>query len=142
MTQPVQNLKNEKTFDIVKHDQLVAYVEKAWGHEEWIVNNDKYCGKKLVFKKSHRCSMHYHKIKDETFYLLYGQMLIELEQKDGSIQKRVITPGDIQHITVGLPHRMTALVDSAIIEFSTFHMDSDSYRREIGGKIDLNTLGL
>jgi hypothetical protein len=25
--------------------------EKAWGHELWIINNELYCGKLLVFKK-------------------------------------------------------------------------------------------
>ena len=72
----------------------------------------------------------------------YGKMFIELEREDGSIEKRIITAGDVQPIKPGLPHRMTALIDSAIIEFSTFHMDSDSYRKEIGGKVDLDTLEL
>ncbi|MFH0898269.1 MAG: cupin domain-containing protein [bacterium] len=134
--------KETDVLKVVKKDQLNAFVKKSWGHEEWIVNNEKYCGKKLVFNQGHHCSMHFHKIKEETFYLLYGKMLVELEQEDGSIAKRVITSGDVQHITPGLPHRMTALVDSAIIEFSTFHMDSDSYRKSPSGKIDVSTLEL
>ena len=28
--------------------------EKAWGHELWIINDEKYCGKLLVFKKTQR----------------------------------------------------------------------------------------
>ena len=31
--------------------------EKAWGHELWIINNEKYCGKLLVFKKDKSFSM-------------------------------------------------------------------------------------
>jgi hypothetical protein len=40
-------------------------VPKSWGEEHWIVNGE-YCGKKLVLKKGHRCSLHYHKVKDST----------------------------------------------------------------------------
>ena len=44
-------------------------VPKGWGFEKWIVNNEKYCGKLLYFIKDRKCSWHYHKIKDETFYI-------------------------------------------------------------------------
>ena len=114
----------------VKEDQLVKIVLKVWGHEEWIVNNEKYCGKKLVFKKGYRCSMHYHKIKDETFYVISGKILMEL---DGV--KRIMTPGDSQRILPGQKHRVTAYENSSLFEISTFHMDEDSYREEVSGKI-------
>ena len=38
--------------------------------------------------------------------------------------------GDVQHIEKGQPHRFKGLEDSVIIEFSTHHLDSDSYRLE------------
>jgi quercetin dioxygenase-like cupin family protein len=126
----------------VKLNQLVNYVEKSWGHEEWIVNNSKYCGKKLVVRKGFRCSMHQHKVKDETFYVLSGEILLETEYKEYK-ENRIMTPGDVAHIKIGMWHRFTSLQDiSEIIEFSTFHMDSDSYRREIGGKVNLSELQL
>jgi len=53
-------------------------VDKDWGRELWIVNNDKYCGKILELNKGYRCSIHYHKIKDETFYILEGRVLMEI----------------------------------------------------------------
>ena len=37
--------------------------EKAWGHELWIINNEFYCGKLLVFKKDKEFSMHFHLLK-------------------------------------------------------------------------------
>ena len=126
----------------IKLNQLVNYVEKSWGHEEWIVNNSKYCGKKLVVKKGFRCSMHHHKVKDETFYLLSGEILLETEYK-GYKENRIMTTGDVAHIKVGMWHRFTSLQEiSELIEFSTFHMDSDSYRREVGGKVNLSELQL
>ncbi|MBU1007919.1 cupin domain-containing protein [Candidatus Dependentiae bacterium] len=122
-----------------RKDQLINFVEKVWGHEEWIANSETYCGKKLVVRMGFRCSMHQHKVKDETFYLASGRMLLETEI-DGRKSKRLLTPGDVQHITVGMWHRFTALEDSELFEFSTFHMDSDSYRREPSGSVDLGGL--
>ena len=45
---------------------------KGWGYEEWVVNNDLYCGKKLVLFKNKKCSLHFHIKKDETFYIQKG----------------------------------------------------------------------
>ena len=50
--------------------------EKGWGYELWIVNNDLYCGKILHFNKGKKCSWHYHKIKQETFYVQKGKLKI------------------------------------------------------------------
>ena len=42
-------------------------VEKLWGNELWIHNDEEYCGKLLVFeKKMANFSMHYHLKKKET----------------------------------------------------------------------------
>ena len=124
----------------IKYDQLVNVVPKDWGHEEWIVNNAKYCGKKLVFNTGCRCSLHYHKIKEETFYVVSGKVYVELVDGNKKIN-RVMEPGDTQHIVPGLWHRITALQPSEVMEFSTFHMDEDSYRIEASGTIDLRELG-
>tara|TARA_Y100001972_G_scaffold128301_1_gene188457 strand:- start:348 stop:605 length:258 start_codon:yes stop_codon:yes gene_type:complete len=41
-------------------------VEKVWGYELWIHNDEDYCGKLLVFpKKMSHFSMHYHLKKKE-----------------------------------------------------------------------------
>jgi quercetin dioxygenase-like cupin family protein len=124
----------------IKIDQLVNFVEKVWGHEEWIVNNSKYCGKKLVLKKGYRCSIHKHDIKDETFYILYGKVLLETEI-EGKKETRLMTAGDVFHVIPGMWHRFTGIEPSGIMEFSTFHMDEDSIRKEPSGKIDLRELG-
>lgn len=109
-------------------------VEKVWGKEIWIVNKD-YCGKKLILKKGFRCSMHYHKNKDETFYILKGRVLMEADNK-----KQIMTEGDSIMITPNTKHRFTGLENSEIIEFSTHHEDEDSYRDELSGKVDLNKI--
>jgi mannose-6-phosphate isomerase-like protein (cupin superfamily) len=102
---------------------------KAWGEEHWIVNKE-YCGKKLVLRRGHRCSIHWHKIKDEVFYVISGLVLMEV---GGSA--RVLRPGMKQYIRPGDKHRFTGLVDSEIMEFSTTHMEEDSYRDAPSGKV-------
>lgn len=133
--------KAQSTHRIVKLDQLENFVEKLWGHEEWIVNNEKYCGKKLVLKKGGRCSMHKHEIKDETFYILSGKVLMESEY-EGKKENRLMTQGDVMHIKVGMWHRFTGIEDSEIMEFSTFHMDEDSIRKEPSCFVDLKFVDL
>ena len=46
--------------------------EKAWGYELWIINNEHYCGKLLVFNANKQFSMHYHMLKDEAWYINKG----------------------------------------------------------------------
>jgi len=108
--------------------------DKGWGHELWIVNNEKYCGKLLKFNEGKQCSWHYHKLKDETFWLLSGKMRIHYSDEDDLTKATVIDflPGDALHVYPGLRHRMIAVEDSELMEFSTQHFDSDSYRIEKG----------
>jgi quercetin dioxygenase-like cupin family protein len=116
--------------------QNIKIVPKEWGEERWLVNRD-YCGKLLILKKSYRCSMHHHKNKDETFYINKGKVLLELEN-----MQYIMRPGQALLIMPNQKHRFTGLEDSEIIEFSTHHEDSDSYRDELSGKVDLSKLKL
>ena len=50
-------------------------VPKGWGEEIIIENNEMYCGKLLKFKKGCKFSMHYHLIKDETWYVNEGEFI-------------------------------------------------------------------
>ncbi len=124
----MQNTCEQNYIIPIKIDQLEKIVPKLWGHEEWIVNDSKYCGKKLVFKeRGYACSLHFHKIKDETFYISKGSVLVELE--DGNKKwSRIMTPGDVQRILPGINHRIIALEPAEVMEFSTYHRDDDSYR--------------
>ena len=102
---------------------MIKKVDKIWGSEEWIVNNSKYCGKILNLNKGFRCSIHYHKDKHETFYLLAGKVLLEIGDE---LKKIILEKGDVQTLEPGMKHRFTPLEDSKIIEFSTPHEGSDT----------------
>lgn len=120
----------------IKQEQLDNLVPKLWGHEEWIVNNAQYCGKKLVFKQHHGCSLHYHKVKHETFYVLTGKLILEL-QEAGQQSLRIIEAGDIAQIKQYTQHRLIALTDAQVMEFSTYHCEEDSYRSINAKKFEL-----
>lgn len=106
----------------------VRIVPKAWGKEIWMANTELYCGKKLILYGGKRCSLHFHKIKDETFYVDSGRVLMEF---GFPVVKEIMGAGDSIHISPLVVHRFSGLaLDSVIIEISTHHEDSDSYRIE------------
>lgn len=109
-------------------------VPKGWGHEVWIVNKQEYCGKLLFIKEGKQCSWHYHKVKDETFYLQSGKILLKFSESDDrdSSEEVILSPGDTFYIPIGLRHQMFALEDSELFEFSTQHFDNDSNRVILG----------
>jgi quercetin dioxygenase-like cupin family protein len=106
------------------------FVPKGWGWERWIVNCKEYCGKLLFFNKDKRCSWHYHKLKDEVFYLQSGKMMVFYSDNDEleNAEQLILNAGDNFHVYRGLRHQMVAMEDSELFEFSTQHFDSDSYR--------------
>ena len=108
----------------------IKIVPKGWGYEKWIVNTEEYCGKLLHIVKGKKCSWHYHKLKDETFYLQRGQLLVRYSDNDDfeNSKKLIMMEGDKFHVYRGLRHQMFALQDSDLFEFSTQHFDSDSNR--------------
>jgi mannose-6-phosphate isomerase-like protein (cupin superfamily) len=118
------------------HDYFVSAanqyrVEKGWGYEIWIENNSKYCGKLLFFHKDKKCSWHYHKLKEESFYLQAGRLLLRYGWDEDITKSEglILYPGDSFHIPIGLKHQMMGLLKSNVLfEFSTQHFDSDSIR--------------
>jgi quercetin dioxygenase-like cupin family protein len=103
---------------------------KGWGYEKWIVNKPEYCGKLLFFNKGKKCSWHFHKIKDEVFYLQSGKLLVKYSDEENieTAKELILNAGDSFHVYTGLKHQMIALEDSELFEFSTQHFEDDSYR--------------
>jgi quercetin dioxygenase-like cupin family protein len=114
--------------------QKIKFVSKGWGFEKWIHNSNKYCGKLLYFAKGKKCSWHYHKLKDEVFYVQSGKIIVLYSDDDDikTAKKIILEKGDNFHVYTGLRHRMIAIEDTELFEFSTQHFDSDSHRIEKG----------
>jgi mannose-6-phosphate isomerase-like protein (cupin superfamily) len=111
--------------------QTPKRVDKKWGYELWIHNDTDYCGKLLVFNNSgDKFSMHYHMIKDETWYVQNGAFQFDwIDTENGERCYTQLQKGDVVEIKKGLPHQLMALSDgSTIFEVSNQHFDDDSYR--------------
>lgn len=112
-------------------------VNKKWGYEIWIENNDLYCGKHLHVLPKKYCSVHYHKNKKETFYVLRGELSLEystiLEKEawnNGVSTTVLLKEGESFTIEPYTAHRFTSNTSYScdFIEISTHHDDEDSYR--------------
>ena len=57
---------------------------------------------------------------------------LPIEDNLKEAEQVILNPGDNFHVFRGLRHRMLALEDSELFEFSTEHFDSDSYRIQKG----------
>lgn len=108
-------------------------VEKVWGKETWLVN-DEYCGKILSLKPGYACSLHYHPVKRETFYVQFGSVTLERHLPDG-IKLELLLPGDTRTIPAHTPHRFSSQTGAEIIEISTHHSDEDVVRIEESRRI-------
>ena len=104
-------------------------VPKGWGEELIIENNEMYCGKLLIFKKGCKFSMHYHLIKDETWYVDKGEFIYRwIDTDTAETIEQKLKVGDVVRQRVGQPHQLIALTDGTVFEVSTQHFDEDSYR--------------
>tara|TARA_E500000081_G_scaffold112625_1_gene115110 strand:+ start:197 stop:607 length:411 start_codon:yes stop_codon:yes gene_type:complete len=106
-------------------------VDKAWGHELWIYNDEEYCGKLLVFEEEYsKFSMHYHIIKKESWYVQEGQFKFDwIDTEKAELKTDILNVGDSVTIDRGQPHQLTALKPNSIVfEVSTEHFNEDSYR--------------
>jgi mannose-6-phosphate isomerase-like protein (cupin superfamily) len=108
----------------------VRIVPKGWGREVWVANSEFYCGKVLEILKGKKCSLHYHKLKTESFYLRSGRLKVRVLESPNSevIEEFELEPGECMDVPIGLVHQMEALEDTELYEFSTQHFDSDSHR--------------
>lgn len=103
-------------------------VKKGWGREEILVNHE-YCAKYLHFNKGAKFSNHYHRSKRETFIVLSGSLIVRgTDLTNGSTFEIPAITGFIIEIPRFALHQIEALEDSVILEISTHHEDSDSYR--------------
>ena len=114
----------------------VRFVPKPWGHEIIWAHTDRYVGKLLHINAGQALSVQYHNRKDETVYLLSGEMIywVKLDGSD-ALQDMKLKVGEAFRITPGTIHYMEAVTDCDVLEASTPDLDdvvrlSDRYGRE------------
>jgi mannose-6-phosphate isomerase-like protein (cupin superfamily) len=114
----------------------VRHVPKPWGHETIWAATDLYVGKILHIKAGEKLSVQYHNVKDETIYLLSGELKywVQLPGMD-ELRDMKLTVGQAFRITPLTIHYMEAVTDCDVLEASTPHLDDvvrlqDVYGRE------------
>ena len=112
----------------------VQRVPKPWGYELIWAHTDRYVGKVLHIDAGHALSVQYHTRKDETVYLLSGEMKYWVELGE-ELEDVRLKQGDAFRITPGTVHYMEAITDCDILEASTPELDDvvrlqDRYGRE------------
>ena len=108
-------------------------VKKTWGSELWFANTLHYCGKLLIVKPkkwSSEGKFHYHEIKDETFFIIEGILLLDIADEEGGHQRMTLYENDSYRVMPGVKHRFSAgsPIACKFVEASTHHSNSDSYR--------------
>jgi mannose-6-phosphate isomerase len=113
----------------------VVRVAKPWGHETIWARSDRYVGKILHINAGHELSVQYHNRKDETIYLLSGEMVYRVQGEDEALDDVRLRIGESFRNTPGTIHQMVAVTDCDVLEVSTPELDdvvrlSDKYGRE------------
>ena len=84
--------------------------------------NREYCKKLIVMLPAQRHPEHAHKLKEETFLVLHGDITIELE---GSAKE--CGPGDLLVVERGMRHSFSSRRGVIMEEISSTHYKGDSY---------------
>lgn len=116
----------------------IIEVEKLWGSESILNNDEDFCAKLLFLNQGFQCSLHYHPRKREIFICVAGKVKLEVQpfyktSVDSFDVTKTVYLQPYQHFMLerGIPHRFTALTPTAVIvEASSFHSDDDVVRLE------------
>ena len=86
------------------------------------VVNREYCKKLLFLLPGQEHPPMFHKTKDETFFILWGEIELELDNVRSNLKV-----GDTAEIRPGVVHGMISKFGSIIEEVSSTHSGSDSF---------------
>jgi uncharacterized RmlC-like cupin family protein len=113
--------------------RLQGFVKKGWGHELIWATNDKYCGKLMVFNEGAKFSMHFHREKKESWYVLSGEFEVRwINTLNANIITNILREGDTWDNDPCEPHQLICIKAGTIIEVSTPDSVEDNYRVQPG----------
>ncbi|MBL6974471.1 MAG: cupin domain-containing protein [Deltaproteobacteria bacterium] len=111
-------------------------VDKPWGHEIIFAHTDRYVGKVLHIDRGCLLSRQYHEVKDETLYVLDGEVIVEIGPSE-TVERTRVKAGFGFRVVPGTIHRFIAPDDQDcdLLECSTSELDDvvrveDVYGRE------------
>ena len=98
-------------------------VDKPWGYEVIWARTDRYVGKILHVNAGQVMSCQYHNVKDETMYVLRGELILRTQVAGSGMTARPFRAGESFHIPAQLIHQIEAIQDSDVLEASTPELD-------------------
>ena len=116
---PIVLPKNTK-LEISHHYGLDKFFK--YGLSMFTIVNREYCKKILVCLPSQIHPTQYHKIKEETFNVIYGDLKLEINN-----EIKILGPGDVLTIKPRENHKFSSKKGCIIEEISTTHNKSDSF---------------
>lgn len=109
--------------------RLNGLVPKGWGSEFIWATNDKYCGKFMNFETGRKFSMHFHRDKEETWYVQSGRFIVKwIDTKTAELHEQELRAGSVWHNPPCQPHQLICLDAGTIIEVSTPDSVEDNFR--------------
>lgn len=111
--------------------QTLGQVKKGWGFEIVFANNDKYCGKLLVFDRAGaKTSMVFHKEKAKSWFINAGKFKVTfIDVASGEVKEAILDEGKTADFGPLGPHQVEALVaGSMIFEVGTGDYVEDRFR--------------
>lgn len=111
--------------------QTLGQVKKGWGFEIVFANNEKYCGKLLVFDRvGAKTSLVFHKEKSKSWFINAGKFKITfIDVASGEIKEAVLDEGKTVDFGPLGPHQVEALIaGSVIFEVGTADYIEDRFR--------------
>ena len=109
--------------------RLYGQVEKGWGSEEIWASNDRYCGKFMNFETGTKFSMHFHRDKEETWYVQSGRFIVRwIDTATAETHEKELQDGSVWHNVPCMPHQLVCIEAGTVIEVSTPDSVEDNYR--------------
>ena len=79
---------------------------RDWGEEHLIaVSKGNYTLKKLFIKAGKKGGLQYHHLKDESGYLVYGELIIRYDDGEGNLVEKILKEGDSFRFRTGSSSR-------------------------------------
>jgi mannose-6-phosphate isomerase-like protein (cupin superfamily) len=111
--------------------QTLGKVDKGWGYEIVWANNDKYCGKLLIFEHAGaKTSLVFHKEKAKSWFVNAGKFKVSfIDVATGETKQAVLQEGQTADFGQLGPHQIEALEPNSIIfEVGTGDYVEDRFR--------------
>jgi len=83
----------------------------------------------MNFNAGAKFSMHFHKDKDETWYIQSGKFIIRwIDTVNAEVYEKEVCDGDVWHNPPCRPHQIECIEAGTVIEVSTPDSIEDNYR--------------